>query len=382
MRKKLSTTAYATLLTAGLVLASPVAASANTTSGSGGVGSGNQVSVPVDIEAQICGNSVAALGVSKAKCKEVAKYLYQSSGKGGGNQTDGSGGIASGNQISIPVTAAVGVCGNSVAVAGVSKADCTKVVKGIAASDQNSGGNQTSGSGGIASGNQISIPVNVAIDVCGNSVAVGGVSEASCKKVVKGVADSDQNKGGGNQTDGSGGVGSGNQVTVPVDAAAEICGNSVSALGVSKAECVKKISDGGKGGGDNGGDGGKGDDGGKGGDDGGKDGGKDDGADKGGDDGGKDGGKDDGKDDGADKGKDSGAEGADDKGKDAADGAESGDEKVDLVADNKSASGGLPVTGAALTGLVAAGLAALGGGAAAMKFSRKRKAAAGTDAEV
>ncbi|WP_412759447.1 chaplin family protein [Nocardiopsis rhodophaea] len=369
MRKKLSTTAYATLLTAGLVVAAPIPAFASPeTSGSGGVGSGNQVSVPAEIEAKICGNSVAALGYSKAKCKEVAKALYASSDKGGA-KTDGSGGVASGNQIIMPVDAAVEVCGNSAAVAGVSKAKCVDIVKGVASSSKNEGGAKTDGSGGVASGNQIIIPVDVAVEVCGNSVSVAGTSKADCTKVVKAMSSSSDNEGGA-KTDGSGGVASGNQVIVPADVAVEICGNAVSAVGIAKADCIKKISDGkggddGNGSDDNGGD--DSDDNGNGGDN---------GSDKG-DDNGKDNGKDSGKDsNGDDKGKDSGKDSADE-------GAESGDDaEVDLVADDKNASGGLPVTGAALGGLVAAGIAALGGGAAAMRFARKRKAAANTDAEV
>ncbi|WP_026126363.1 chaplin family protein [Nocardiopsis gilva] len=369
MRKKLSTTAYATLLTAGLVVAAPVPAFAGPeTSGSGGVASGNQVSVPADVEAKICGNSVAALGISKAKCKEVAKVLYASSDEGGA-KTDGSGGIGSGNQIIMPVDAAVEVCGNSAAVAGVSKAKCVKVVKGVASSSKNEGA-ETDGSGGIGSGNQIIIPVDVAVEVCGNSVAVGGASKADCTKVVKAMSSSSDNEGA--ETDGSGGIASGNQVIVPADVAVEICGNAVSAVGVAKADCIKKISDG-KGGDD--GDNGNGDDNGS----------DDNGGDNGnGDDNGN--GGDNGSDNGDDKGKDNG-KGSDDKADNGAEspdeGAESGeDAEVDLVADDKNASGGLPVTGAALGGLVAAGIAALGGGAAAMRFARKRKAAADTDAEV
>ncbi|MBB6172982.1 hypothetical protein HNR23_003042 [Nocardiopsis mwathae] len=46
-----------------------------------------------------------------------------------------------------------------------------------------------------------------------------------------------------------------------------------------------------------------------------------------------------------------------------------------------SGGGGLPVTGAALAGLVAAGLAAIGGGGAAMYSARKKKAAAQAPAD-
>lgn len=147
--------------------------------------------------------------------------------------TDGSGGIGSGNQINIPIDVAVELCGNSVAVAGVSEAECVQIAEELA----NDGENQVSdGSGGIASGNQINIPVDIAVSLCGNSIAVAGVSQAECEQVAQQLADDDDAT---NQTsDGSGGVASGNQVDVPIDADVEICGNAVAVLGVATAECV------------------------------------------------------------------------------------------------------------------------------------------------
>src|SRR5690625_3009712 len=184
MRKHLSTSLSVSLLTVGLVGAAPAIAHAGPeTDGSAGVGSGNQINVPADIEADLCGNSLAVLGISSADCTRVAEVLYASSDEGEASpETDGSGGIASGNQINIPVDAALDICGNSAAVGGVSSADCTTVVKKLAdESDDNGGGSpETDGSGGIASGNQINIPVDTALDVRGNAVAVLGPAEAEC----------------------------------------------------------------------------------------------------------------------------------------------------------------------------------------------------------
>ncbi|MFC5822979.1 chaplin family protein [Nonomuraea insulae] len=39
----------------------------------------------------------------------------------------------------------------------------------------------TNGAGGVASGNQLHIPVAIPIDICGNAVAVIGVAVAGCK---------------------------------------------------------------------------------------------------------------------------------------------------------------------------------------------------------
>jgi hypothetical protein len=50
-----------------LLLATP--ANAGIGGGNGGVLSGNQVFVPVSIPVNVCGNSVAVLGISRAGCR-------------------------------------------------------------------------------------------------------------------------------------------------------------------------------------------------------------------------------------------------------------------------------------------------------------------------
>ncbi|MCP2342878.1 chaplin family protein [Actinomadura rupiterrae] len=39
----------------------------------------------------------------------------------------------------------------------------------------------TSGAGGVLSGNQVVAPISIPIDVCGNAVAVLGIAGAGCK---------------------------------------------------------------------------------------------------------------------------------------------------------------------------------------------------------
>ncbi|GAB3722912.1 chaplin family protein [Nocardiopsis oceani] len=353
---------FATALTAGLVLAPFSAAFADTeTDGSGGVGSGNQVVVPVDIEADLCGNSLAVLGISKAECTKVSEVLYESSDEGAATDetsTDGSGGVASGNQIVLPVDAAVDACGNSVAAAGISESDCVAVVDALEEEGDDAAGTYSDGSGGVASGNQIVLPVDAAIDICGNSVAVLGGASAECNTIINIIHASPDNEAdsASTSTDGSGGVASGNQVVVPVDAAVNICGNAVSVLGIAEASCVEKISDGGDPG-DKDDDKDKDKD-----DDKDRDKDKDDDKDKD-----KDRDKDNGKDDDKDDGKDDGKKEEDDSGK--------GDDKP---APNDQADEQLAVTGGALSGLVAAALAAVGAGGAGLYFARKRKASLAT----
>ncbi|RCV53666.1 chaplin family protein [Marinitenerispora sediminis] len=339
MRKKLYSSASVTLLAAGLVGGfTPFAFADQDTSGNGSVLGGNQINVPVDIEADLCGNALGVLGISGAQCSEIAKVLYAASDEGQASQsTSGNGSIAGGNQINVPVNVALDLCGNSVGIAGLAGADCSKVVEEIAESEENQ--QSTSGNGSIAGGNQINIPVNVALDVCGNAISVLGNSGADCDKIIEALQSAGGGEGGEQSTSGNGSIAGGNQISVPADVAADICGNAVSVLGLSAAECMEKISETRP------------------------------------------------EDpeqpgereeeppqnpreperDPAPSPTPGGEQDEDTPGEDERAGGAPADERP---------GGALPVTGAALGGLVAAAVAALGGGAAAMYFARRKKAAA------
>ncbi|MEU0488778.1 chaplin family protein [Nocardiopsis sp. NPDC006139] len=338
---------FATAVAAGLAFVPAAAAFADTTTdGSGGIASGNQVVVPVDIEAGLCGNSLAVLGISAAKCTQVSEVLYEASGQGGGASTDGSGGVASGNQIVIPVEAAVDACGNAVAVGGISKAECVEVVE-VLEEESGNGTYSTDGSGGVASGNQIVVPVDAAINICGNSVAILGGASSKCTTIINIIQAAPENEGAPEATtDGSGGVASGNQVVVPVDAAVDICGNAIGVLGLAEASCMEIISE----------------------------------------------------EPAPEQPEEPGEETPEEPAEPEEPGEETPQEPKpekpreedkneeepssdDRPAPVQQAGGELPLTGGALTGLVAAGIAAVGAGGAGLYFARKRKAAATTDTE-
>lgn len=105
---------------AAFTLAWPGIAYAGTTSGAGGVLSGNQVSVPVTIPVDICGNAIGALGIAQAQCGGGASaHTGVLSAR-----TSGTGGVASGNQISVPVRLPVDICGNTGAILGKANSTC------------------------------------------------------------------------------------------------------------------------------------------------------------------------------------------------------------------------------------------------------------------
>lgn len=98
--------------------------------------------------------------------------LAGTSGHSSGNHS-----ILGGNQISVPISIPVNVCGNAVAILGQALGIC----QGGASTGSGGSGGSTSGNGSIGGGNQISIPISVPVNVCGNSVGVLGSAASSCK---------------------------------------------------------------------------------------------------------------------------------------------------------------------------------------------------------
>ncbi|WP_028649223.1 chaplin family protein [Nocardiopsis sp. CNT312] len=246
--------------------------------------------------------------------------------------TSGSGSIAGGNQIIIPVNAAVNICGNAISVLGVAGADCASFVEVLEEEAEKSGDTSTSGSGSIAGGNQIIIPVDLAIDLCGNSIGILGVAGSQCTQFVELIEQSAEEEAGGGAgddsgettTDGSGSIGGGNQVGVPVDGEVGVCGNAISVLGAGGASCEEETVD------------------------------------EGGD---EDGGDEETPDDGGEE------ETPEDEG-------DGGDETDQQSAPEPQADEQLAMTGSTIGGLVAAGIAAIGAGGGALYLARKRRAAA------
>ncbi|NGN66918.1 chaplin [Streptomyces sp. A7024] len=111
---------------------------------------------------------------------------------------------------------------------------------GYATADSGANG-RTADSPGIGSGNLVQVPVNIPVNVCGNTVNVGGLlnpAEGNSCVNKGGAADQDgggSSGNGGASADGaahdSPGIGSGNVIQAPVDVPINVCGNSVTAVG-------------------------------------------------------------------------------------------------------------------------------------------------------
>jgi hypothetical protein len=108
-------------------LAHADAGAAGTAAGSPGVASGNSVQVPVHVPVNLCGNSVDVVGLLNPafgnQCANTSSGGGGSAGHGGGSvatgHTGGSPGVGSGNSVQAPVDVPVNLCGNTIDVAAL-----------------------------------------------------------------------------------------------------------------------------------------------------------------------------------------------------------------------------------------------------------------------
>ena len=154
-----------------------------------------------------------------------------------GNTTgNGNVSVLSGNSITAPISVPVNLCGISLAVAGFSNAGCaggsSSAISGVGGDSHN--GNTTGNRNiSLGSGNTITAPISAPVNVCGVSGAVAGFSNSGCKggssSAISGVGGHSRN------TTGNFNIPvSGNTVTAPVSAPVNLCGN---AAGYANANC-------------------------------------------------------------------------------------------------------------------------------------------------
>ncbi|GAA4377155.1 hypothetical protein GCM10023088_36690 [Actinomadura verrucosospora] len=180
-------------------------------------------------------------------------------GRGGVDMTSaGNFGLLNGTQVFAPISIPVNVCGNAIAVAGLSRAQC----KGGASVKSNHrqadsgyrtagdwggggwGGHEggrggvdmtSAGNFGLLNGTQVFAPISIPVDVCGNAVGILGAAQAACKggASVKRHGDPKVKM----TSAGNFGAANGTQAYIPVKAPINVCGNAVSLLGLAEAQC-------------------------------------------------------------------------------------------------------------------------------------------------
>jgi hypothetical protein len=156
------------------------------TSGNSSILGGNQINVPISVPVSVCGNALALLGDAFDACQGGAStsgsghHQHHHHSGSHGATTSGNHSVGGGNQINVPITVPVSICGNSVAGLGHAASGC----KGGASTGTTGGsmsGGRTSGSSSILGGNQITIPIGIPVSVCGISVGVLGDATSSCQ---------------------------------------------------------------------------------------------------------------------------------------------------------------------------------------------------------
>ncbi|MFJ8867694.1 chaplin family protein [Streptomyces sp. NPDC102473] len=151
------------------------AGAAGAASGSPGVVSGNSIQVPIDVPVNVCGNSVDVVGLLNPAAGNDCGNGSSDSGHayapdGGSSSGHGSGSEASGHGRGH---------GHDRARDGEASGHETARDSGAGTGRHRASGTsaqaETTGSPGILSGNQVQVPVEIALNLCGNSVTVGGL---------------------------------------------------------------------------------------------------------------------------------------------------------------------------------------------------------------
>ncbi|UQU64943.1 chaplin [Couchioplanes caeruleus] len=224
-----------------------------------GVLNGTQVLLPVTVPVNVVGNAASVLGVANAAGSGVNKTeSARTEGAKVDQDSSDNTGVLNGTQVAAPINVPVNVCGNSLAILGLANSQAVCV---------NGGGHKTesvkqdsSDNTGIGNGTQIAAPVYVPLNITGNAASVLGEANAAGAS-----ANESGHQGGGIKQDSSGNTGvlNGTQVAAPINVPVNVCGNALAILGEANASaaCSNGTGNGGNNGGDNGGDNGGYDDG-------------------------------------------------------------------------------------------------------------------------
>jgi hypothetical protein len=208
---------------------------------SGGILSGNIIQAPVNVPVNACGNQANVIAAKNKVSGSECSTGGTGQGTGGGASatavTMNSGGIGSGLTVQTPIDVPVNACGNQATVIGAANktggADC------VASGGTASATSATINSGGIASGTSVQTPINVPVNACGNQATVIGVKDTTegTECTIPGPPSSTTTS----VVTNSGGILSGNQPAVPIDVPVNVCGNQASVIGVDnttgKVEC-------------------------------------------------------------------------------------------------------------------------------------------------
>jgi hypothetical protein len=171
-----------------------------------GIGNGTQVYMPFNVPVNMVGNGVSFLGITSAagtgvnriESGKVEGGRVRGGGKLVGQSSTGNFGILNGTQFYTPINIPVNMCGNSLSVLALTQAQgaCVNNIESAHVTEKKSTGHARSaakteagvpdvltqssaGNFGILNGTQIAAPINIPVNVCGNSFAFLGATSAT-----------------------------------------------------------------------------------------------------------------------------------------------------------------------------------------------------------
>ncbi|MEU7903781.1 chaplin [Actinoplanes sp. NPDC049118] len=175
---------------------------------------GTQFYTPVNIPVNVVGNSSSFLGIASSAGTGVNRIESGKAGKnrkcesvrGCGGQdvvaqsSAGNFGILNGTQFFTPVSIPINYCGNSHSLLALaaSQAQCVNNIESAGVTDKKSAGHSraaaktesgvpdvvtqnSAGNFGILNGTQVAAPINIPINICGNSHAVLGLANSTAQ---------------------------------------------------------------------------------------------------------------------------------------------------------------------------------------------------------
>jgi hypothetical protein len=215
-------------VTGGLVVLGAGAAHADDgTDGDGGLLSGLQGIVNIDLPVTISGNGIS-VGGSSSSSGAASTPAAGTSAPGG--STSGSDSLLGGTQGLIGVNVPITVSGNAVSVLGDSSSEDSSFEGANGSGD--AGSATTSGKDGILGGSQVVGGVNTPVTVSGNAISVLGDSSSSGSATSAGATGSGSSAPSGSTT-GTDSVLGGTQVLADAAAPVTVGGNAISVLGDS-----------------------------------------------------------------------------------------------------------------------------------------------------
>jgi hypothetical protein len=185
----------------------------------GGAVNGNSIDVDLVIPVDFSGNAIAVLGSASATNDSSQSY-----GNTHDVETDGSGGLISGNVVDADWALPVQITNNAIAVLGKACADGTSSQDAWATGDI-----VADGSHSVLGGNVVAPQFATPVQVDGNAIAGGGFADAASQ------ADTSAESGGTILTSGADSLGGGNAAPVPVAMPVKANGNAIMAAGKAVA---------------------------------------------------------------------------------------------------------------------------------------------------